>query len=104
LSYPFTPLKSAEGNANSSDNLDLDSTKILSSESYFYPNPAVDRIFIPLTNSAQTHVCIYDLHGKPVIRKQMEENTMDISGLAKGFYVIKRIDNENVIVDKLMKE
>jgi hypothetical protein len=104
LTYPFTSLKSAEGNDNSSDHFDLDTTKILSSESCFYPNPAYDKIFIQHANSVQTHVCIYDLHGKLVIRRQMEENTMDISSLAKGLYIIKLIGNENVIVDKLMKE
>jgi hypothetical protein len=69
-----------------------------------YPNPAFDKLYIPDVNSLQTQVFIYDLNGKLVIRKLLKENTVDISDLVKGVYLVKLMNNENIRISRLVKE
>jgi len=70
----------------------------------FYPNPASDKLFIKHTKSINPLVIIYDLQGKEVFYKQIDSGFIDISNLTKGIYLVKIVDSENIVINKMVKE
>jgi photosystem II stability/assembly factor-like uncharacterized protein len=76
----------------------------LSSETHLnlYPNPATTNLNIDgISNHATAEV--YDLSGKLLLTKQLNENQIDISSLAKGLYFIK-LSTTGSVVRKFVKE
>ena len=72
-----------------------------------YPNPA--RNFVNLnieTLIGSGTIAISDLYGKQLKQQplSMGKNTIDISGLKKGFYLVTIITNDGVAVKKLVVE
>jgi uncharacterized protein (TIGR02145 family) len=73
-------------------------------ELIFYPNPAIEKLYLKNINNANVTVIIFDLQGKQVLIKQIDSNPIDISDLSKGIYVIKLVRSENVLTTKFIKE
>ncbi len=78
-----------------------------------YPNPFTNELNITINaaTAGTADVLLYDLFGKIVYQKQMQVDNGDtnlkvdeLSNLAKGFYVIKVLVNDNEFVEKLIKE
>ena len=62
----------------------------------FYPNPAVDKIYIPLNKGVAQ---ITNLNGEIIISSF--ENTIDVSSLDAGIYILSfNGKNEKVVIDK----
>jgi N-acetylneuraminic acid mutarotase len=69
---------------------------------YFYPNPASDALF--LEGFAQISAfSIVDLSGKVVLSQRMPEERVDLSGLAKGVYIVKIETEDRLSVSRLVK-
>jgi len=73
------------------------------------PNPAKDRIMVTLMqpNSLRSsYASVYTIQGQMVMQQQLKlENTeLDISGLAKGVYMLKLTNNNKIEVMKIVKE
>lgn len=66
----------------------------------FSPNPATDFI---QTNMSFESVVIYDLHGKKIYVMNKSGNTIDISDIAPGIYIIEFSVNHQLIKRKLIK-
>jgi hypothetical protein len=78
------------------DNINLQNITI-------HPNPAANILYIDgLANTATAEV--YDISGKLLLSKQLNENQIDISSLAKGLYFIKLSTAEGSVVRKFVKE
>jgi uncharacterized protein (TIGR02145 family) len=73
-------------------------------ESFFYPNPANQKLYLKNILSLNAYVTIYDLQGKQVMNRKITSNYIDISTLSKGIYLVKIIDSEKILLDKLIKE
>lgn len=71
--------------------------------SFFYPNPATDKLYIKNVKSSKAFVQIHDLSGKLVLNNCLNDNTLDISNLKKGIYTVKFIDSGNILIYKLIK-
>jgi hypothetical protein len=71
---------------------------------FFYPNPAGDNLYFNDISSPTARISIYDMHGRMVFTQLIMENRVDISSLAKGFYIVKLEDNTRTQMNKLMKE
>lgn len=70
-----------------------------------YPNPVKDILNITLSeNTSIENYEIYDLLGKKVMSKNTTQNTVNISGLSKGIYLLKVLTNEGIITNKFIKE
>lgn len=70
-----------------------------------YPNPAKDYVNISISNNIATRVEIYDVLGKRVfVRKVNESMPLNISSLQPGLYLFKFIQNERVVTKKLIIE
>jgi hypothetical protein len=65
-----------------------------------YPNPAVDRIQVPVEAQGEVHVSVRTLEGRIVRRLDLkriplglEHVAIDLTGLSKGSYVVTRTQN-----------
>jgi hypothetical protein len=71
----------------------------------FYPNPADQMVTISVRNGAVVNeVNIYNQVGQNVYRGLPDENTLDVSKLQPGVYIIKVTTNKNAIRGKLILE
>jgi uncharacterized protein YjdB len=102
LAFPFVPAVVAKS-MNVADGIsDKDSLSSTSRASFFYPNPAVNTIHISLANTPRACVFIYDIHGKLMSGTKIEDNEVNISSLARGIYLLKLIDHNQVFINKLI--
>ncbi len=67
-----------------------------------YPNPANDIIHIS-GNNFQNSITITDLNGRVVIQDDSSSNTLDISNLVKGVYLIKIESDTGYYFNKFIK-
>ena len=86
--YPDIPVK------------DYDATHIL-----IYPNPAHDRVFVELQSGALADIIVSDMRGNIIYTKPACNSvTINMSGFAAGWYVIKVKNAENVFSSLIFVE
>ena len=74
-----------------------------------YPNPATDNLIIELSATNTLHnlsISIYDIQGQLILQQQLNKvkTELNISGLAKGVYVVKVYNESNTSISKFVKE
>jgi hypothetical protein len=71
-----------------------------------YPNPAHNKLHIEFNNNGESLISIYNIQGQIVLSKTVHRSTneIDISGLPKGFYLIRMNGKDNSVVNKFVKE
>ena len=73
-----------------------------------YPNPTYASITIelPTQPSKNTSLTIYNLNGQQLITQPITEpqTVVDVSGLPKGVYFVKIMDDEKVMMGKVIKQ
>jgi ligand-binding sensor domain-containing protein len=67
-----------------------------------YPNPAQNTLNFPEIQG-KTTVEIYDTQGKLHISQSLSQNTMDISSLCAGIYIVKTQNEKGRFVNKIVK-
>ena len=70
----------------------------------FYPNPVNDRLYLKNSNYVSTLIMIYDLQGKKVLDGKVDSESIDISNLSKGIYIVKVLFPEKIMIAKFIKE
>jgi hypothetical protein len=81
-------------------------TEELEDQVFIYPNPATDRLIIAGRISEISSLTIFDVQGKIVGTREvslMENQKIDISGLAEGFYFLRIRSGKNIITKKFLK-
>jgi len=75
-------------------------------ENIMYPNPAKNKISIEsLDENNSNTVEIFDISGQVVFNQTIQkDNSIDISNLASGIYIVKVSNGSVVVVSKLIKE
>jgi hypothetical protein len=73
-------------------------------QDFIYPNPALDQIHIMMDVSSEASVNIYDLQGKMILSQLLNDNTVDVSDLPHGIYIVKLVDKDRILVGRLVKE
>lgn len=69
------------------------------------PNPAKDHFYVTLPNQISTRVEIYDVLGKRIfVRKINESIRIDVNHLKSGVYVVKFIQGNKSVAKKLVKQ
>ena len=66
-----------------------------------YPNPTSDMVFIE-GNYTQLKVIIYNVLGKEILNKSIT-NSIDISHLDNGVYILQLSDGVKLITRKIIK-
>jgi hypothetical protein len=71
-----------------------------------YPNPANDKITIQnLDENTSNSIEIFDISGPVVINQTIQkDNSIDVSNLASGLYIVKVSNSSGALVSKLIKE
>jgi hypothetical protein len=71
-----------------------------------YPNPVSDKLNINLGNIEIKEVNITDALGRMVLQPKTSagNNTLDLSGLQKGFYMVNIVTPEKTLFKRLVKE
>ncbi len=70
-----------------------------------YPNPAKNVInFETAINLSGRIATVFDMNGKRVLNTKLEENTLDISNLNSGFYILRLESEGREITRKFIKE
>lgn len=67
-----------------------------------YPNPATERFFVWSNHSIQ-QIEIYGLNGQLVLSTTNTQNSVEVSGLEKGIYLVKVVTDKQVTIKKLIK-
>ncbi|MDR1847326.1 MAG: T9SS type A sorting domain-containing protein [Bacteroidales bacterium] len=64
-----------------------------------YPNPTADKLFINTASANPLTVTLYDLYGR-ILMSYEGINTLDISALAKGVYMLSVRESGNTILNR----
>jgi len=68
---------------------------------FIYPNPTSDIVYID-GNYSQLKVVIFDILGKQVMNKPIT-NSIDISQLEKGVYILQLFDGAKLTTQRMIK-
>ena len=74
---------------------------IVAGEINVYPNPATDVIYVDNAEGAQ--VSVFDMNGRMVnsVESASANQAIDASSLAKGMYIVRIVDGQNVTTKKV---
>ena len=70
-----------------------------------YPNP-VSQGYVRISglNNERVNISVYDVLGKEIISQDMTDNTLDVSGLKSGLYLLKIAQDNSVVTKRLLVE
>ena len=83
--------------------IDTPAISEITNEMALYPNPVSDYLYIK-TDVVIEQVTIYDLAGKVVKQVKQPANSIDLSELASGFYMLKANTPQGEMMQKFIKE
>jgi len=67
-----------------------------------YPNPANNRIYLESDSNEEMNIRIFDIRGSLILERTVANNQgIDVSGLAKGTYILNAVVNNESINRKL---
>jgi hypothetical protein len=87
----------------------FDEVTYLASQISIYPNPSSTQITIETPDKSAPVDCIYltiyNITGQEIMKRQITEpiTVLDIIGLNAGVYLVKTINRDNVMVNKILK-
>jgi hypothetical protein len=68
-----------------------------------YPNPAFDDVvYITTRHNEHKEITVYDVFGKVVLRDRISTNTLNISRLVPGVYVLQVAERNKTMTRKLV--
>jgi len=68
-----------------------------------YPNPAYgDEVYITTASNGSKEINVYDLFGEVVLSARITTNTLDISRLVPGVYVLQVSEEKKTMTRKLV--
>ncbi|MBB3185885.1 thiol protease/hemagglutinin PrtT [Microbacter margulisiae] len=86
------------------NNLNTAVTNVQQSSFSIYPNPASNMLYINGLEDDNVFVTICDVSGKIVLSKNISGNSLDISALANGLYIMKISTTNRVETTKFIKQ
>ncbi|WP_299333073.1 FG-GAP-like repeat-containing protein [uncultured Psychroserpens sp.] len=93
-----SPLEIIEG-----DTLSLENSFV--NDLVIYPNPAKDVLNISTTDNLQDAIyTIFDINGKRVINSKLDQNTIDVSTLNTGNYILRIVSGNSIKSQKFIKQ
>ena len=92
----------SQGSPNAENSTSLSETNHLLNQITIYPNPAYDTLYIGPSNEF-FDADIYSLVGQKM-RSYFSTNTLDLSALSSGFYIVKVHYNNRTVIKKIVKK
>ncbi|WP_370226447.1 lamin tail domain-containing protein [Mesoflavibacter sp.] len=103
LSHTTTPVQFSPGSEN--DNPALSNTEFEQANFSIYPNPTnKGYVNIKTTSNSAVNVTVFDLLGKKVITKTLSNDTLNVSNLKAGVYLLNIEQNGASTTKKLVIE
>ncbi|WMI69098.1 FG-GAP-like repeat-containing protein [Mangrovimonas sp. YM274] len=69
-----------------------------------YPNPTKDLLHLSsMSQLDNTVYTVFDLQGKRVLNAKLTSNTIDVSNLANGNYILRLVNNRSIKTQKFIK-
>ena len=81
----------------------LSITETLTSEISIYPNPTTSTIYLDCNTSCPIQAIIYNIEGK-IIKSINNPNTIDVSLLQSGYYILKLNNSDNSTFTRFLKK
>jgi len=81
-------------------NLDTKHTSTI----FFYPNPANGTISLKISGNSDSYLLVTDLQGKVLLNQLIISESVDVSKLNKGIYIIKLMEQSKTLSGLLFKE
>ncbi|WP_418508763.1 FG-GAP-like repeat-containing protein [Corallibacter sp.] len=70
-----------------------------------YPNPVKDIINLQSNENLTSRIAtVFDINGKKVLNQRLQDNTMNVSKLQSGFYILRLESQGKVVNRKFIKE
>lgn len=98
-----TPQDPIEGNWNLNPCTALSTDEIVSSNIELYPNPVSNILHLKNSNNNIEEILVYTITGQLVQREKRIENSIDISLLNQGIYLVKIRTLQGVAIKKIVK-
>jgi YVTN family beta-propeller protein len=94
----------AFGNFISTHPVGITPQYILTANINVYPIPAIDNLTIESPQDAVIEIT--NIQGQPILQQQLQQGKTDIniSGLAKGVYILRLCSNDKTEVSRIIKE
>lgn len=93
-----TPLEVVEGATLSLENSFVNDLVI-------YPNPTKDVLKISSNDNLQDAIfTVFDINGKRVMNSKLNQNTIDVSALTTGNYILRIVSGNSIKSQKFMKQ
>jgi hypothetical protein len=68
-----------------------------------YPNPTFDDVvYVTTKNNGTKDITVYDIFGEVVLRDRISSNSLNISQLIPGIYVLSITENQQTMTRKLV--
>lgn len=79
------------------------SSSVKESSFKLYPNPAItDVVYITTTENSIKNIVVYDVFGEIVLTDRISSNSLNISRLVAGIYVIQVTEGNKTMTRKLV--
>ncbi|SFZ93600.1 Por secretion system C-terminal sorting domain-containing protein [Flaviramulus basaltis] len=70
-----------------------------------YPNPSTGLVNILVKNKQEkSQISVYDINGRTLLNKNLNNKSIDLSSFANGIYLIKINTNSGTVVKRILKE
>ncbi len=82
----------------------VNDTKTIENKGFkLYPNPSYgDEIYITTNSNGEKYIKIFDVFGEIVLKERIMNNTLNISRLVPGIYVLQLTQNNKTMTRKLV--
>jgi hypothetical protein len=67
-----------------------------------YPNPTTG--FLNIKGADNANVEVYDILGRPVLKTQLVNQSIDLSNFAPGVYFVRLVNGTGVVIKKIVKQ
>lgn len=87
--------------ANNTEDCFLSSESFAENKIKIYPNPVTDILYFDTTGTTIEKIIVFDLSGRKIM-EQNQVNTISVSGLQKGNYILKILSDKGVQTEKII--
>ncbi len=102
--YPYSEWNITHGGhvaVNFSEECNLNISDFTQSKIKIYPNPVTDILYFDTTGTTIEKIIVFDLSGRKIM-EQNQVNTISVSGLQKGNYILKILSDKGVQTEKII--
>ncbi len=72
---------------------------------FIYPNPTKDELNISSIDSLQDAIyTIFDINGRRIMNSRLSQNTIDVSALNTGNYILRIVSGNSIKSQKFIKQ